>query len=166
MLGLLARRTAAYLVDIVLLFAVLFPAGLLVRYVVGWPGTAPTGPEIWLVSAVNFSLPVWAYFALADASPRGATVGKRLLGLRVVRLDGGRVGLPRAVGRTAVKVLPWEAAHASAFALMTDPAGLNAAQAVGLTLANGLAVAYYVVAAWTAGRRSVHDLVVATAVSG
>ena len=57
MLRLLIRRAGAYVVDIVLLFAVLFPIGQLLRFVIGWPSASATGLEIWLVSALNFSLP-------------------------------------------------------------------------------------------------------------
>jgi uncharacterized RDD family membrane protein YckC len=40
-----------------------------------------------------------AYFVLFARSRRGATIGKRLLGLRVVRLDGRRLGWMEAVER-------------------------------------------------------------------
>lgn len=59
----------------------------------------------------SVSLPAWCYFALSEGSARQATLGKRWLGLRVVDEYGGRVGLGRALARTAVKLLPWELAH-------------------------------------------------------
>src|SRR5262245_33491854 len=102
MLRLLIRRAGAYVVDIVLLFAVLFPIGQLLRFVIGWPSASATGLEIWLVSALNFSLPTWIYFALSDSSAHGATAGKRWIGLRVSRVAGGSVGKARALARTAV----------------------------------------------------------------
>jgi uncharacterized RDD family membrane protein YckC len=161
----LIRRAAAYCVDIALLFVVLFPLGQLARLAVGWPPASPTGPEIWLASALNFSLPTWTYFVLSDSSARGATAGKRLLRLRVVRLTGGPVGRPRALARTAVKVLPWETAHLSAFALSSQPGvSLDPGQLIGLTIANVLVVVYLAVAAWAHGRRSVYDYVAATEV--
>ena len=83
-----------------------------------------------------------------------------MLRLHVVRVTGGRVGTARALARTAVKLLPWETAHLSASVL----AGLEREQVIGLTIANGLAVVYLVVAACTGGRRSVHDYVAATEV--
>jgi uncharacterized RDD family membrane protein YckC len=161
---LLIRRAAAYFTDILLLFAVLAPVGYLARMAAGWPGAAPTGFEVWVASAVNFSVPAWAYFALSDRSPRGATIGKRLLRVRVSRHGIGQVGGLRALARTAVKLLPWETAHVSAFALSAGADGLAPAQVVGLTAANGLAVAYFVAVCLTRGRRSVHDYVVATEV--
>lgn len=160
---LLARRSGAYLFDIALLFLILAPAGLLVRVALDWPAPS-TGPGVWFASWLNFSAPSWAYFAMSDRSSSGKTVGKRVLGLRTVPLDGGRLGSGRALGRTAVKLLPWEAAHFSAFALSTDLSQFSMAQAVGLAVSNGLAVTYWLTAAWTRGRRSVHDFAAGTEV--
>jgi uncharacterized RDD family membrane protein YckC len=161
---LLCRRVTAYFVDIVLLFLVLAPVGQLVRFVINWPVLPCSGQEIWLASALNFSLPTWIYFVLADSLARGGTIGKRLVSLKVVRSVGGRVGMARSMARNAVKLLPWETAHVSAFALSGDSANLELMQMIGLTIANGLAVLYFVVAACTRGRRSVHDYVAATEV--
>src|SRR5262249_49363749 len=105
---LLIRRAGAFLLDILLLFLVLLPVGQLIRLAVGWPTASPTGQELWLAAVLNFSLPTWTYFVLSDRSPRGTTVGKRLLGLHVVHVTGGRIGTATALVRTAVKLLPWE----------------------------------------------------------
>jgi hypothetical protein len=68
---LLIRRAIAFFLDIVLLFLVLYPVGQLVRFVIGWqPSASPTGLEVWLASALNFSLPTWTYLALSDSSAR------------------------------------------------------------------------------------------------
>jgi uncharacterized RDD family membrane protein YckC len=163
---LLIRRAGAYVLDVVLLFLVLFPVGQLLRFAIGWqPPSSPTGLWIWLASALNFSVPTWTYFVLSDSSAGGATVGKSLLGLRVTRVNEGSVGMARALGRTAVKLLPWETAHLSAFAFSAEPGvSLDLGQLIGLTIANVLIVVYFVVAACTGGRRSVHDYVAATEV--
>ena len=163
---LLIRRTGAYLLDIVLLFSVLVPVGQLVRLALGWPlPSSPTGLGVWLASALNFSVPSWTYFVLSDSSTRGATVGKMLLGLRVTRVGDGSVGMARALGRTAVKLLPWETTHLSAFAFSAQPGvSLDVGQLIGLTIADVLIVVYLVVVACTGGRRSVHDYVAATEV--
>jgi uncharacterized RDD family membrane protein YckC len=163
---LLIRRAGAYVLDVVLLFLVLFPVGQLLRFAIGLqPPSSPTGLGVWLASALNFSLPTWTYFVLSDGSTRGATIGKSLLGLRVTRVNDGSVGMARALGRTAVKLLPWETAHLSAFAFSAEPGvSLDLGQLIGLTIANVLIVVYFVVAACTGGRRSVHDYVEATEV--
>ena len=161
---LLIRRVTAFFVDIVLLFLVLAPIGFLVLTALGGPPASPSGPEVWLAIVLNFSVPTWTYFVWSDRSVRGATLGKWLLGVRVVRVMGGRLGMAQALTRTAVKLLPWETVHLSAFALSVDFTVLELRQVIGLSIANGLAVLYFVAAAWTRGRRSVHDYVAATAV--
>jgi hypothetical protein len=68
---LLIRRVGAYLVDVVLLFSVLFPAEQLLRSALGWQRpSSPTGLGVWLASALNFSVPTWTYFVLSDSSAR------------------------------------------------------------------------------------------------
>jgi uncharacterized RDD family membrane protein YckC len=45
------------------------------------------------------------YFALPEVTPFGATLGKRLLGMRVTKLDGTRVGIFRSIARNLLKGL-------------------------------------------------------------
>jgi uncharacterized RDD family membrane protein YckC len=156
---LLIRRATALFLDSVLLFLVLMPAGQLLRLAVGWPSASPTMIEVWFVAVLNFSVPSWIYFIVSDSSPRGATVGKRLLGLHVARVAGQPIGAARALARTAVKLVPWETAHAT-FPLDAYPIG----QWVSMILANGLMVLYLAIAALSRGRRSVHDYVAGTEV--
>ena len=47
----------------------------------------------------------WLYFALMESSPRGATVGKMVLGLRVVDEQGNRISFLRATGRFFAKYI-------------------------------------------------------------
>ena len=163
---LLIRRAGAYVVDIVLLFSVLFPVGQVLVFVIGWPPAAsPTGFVVWLASALNFSLPTWTYFALSDSSRAGIPWGSGCSGCAFVRVTGERVSIARALARTAVKLLPWEMVHLSAFAFSAEPGvSLDLGQLIGLTIANLLVVVYFVVAACTGGRRSVHDYIAATEV--
>ncbi len=159
---LVTRRAGAYVLDIVLLFALLGPAGWLTQWALGF--TPSTGQQIWATLLLNFSFPTWVYFTVSDSSAAGATLGKRCLGLRVSRHDNGRLGAMQALGRTAVKLLPWELVHLAAFGLAEGTGQFTTAQAVGLTIANALAVAYFASAVATRGRRSVHDWVVGTVV--
>ncbi len=48
---------------------------------------------------------LWLYEALMTSSPRGATLGKRALGLRIVRGDGERLSFGRATGRYFLRLL-------------------------------------------------------------
>ena len=160
---LLVRRVAAYLLDILILFAVLAPIGYLLQRLAGLTMTQ-TGPEIWRTILWNFSLPSWLYFILSDSSRLGATFGKRLLWLQVRKINDRRLSPGRALGRTAIKLLPWELVHISAFALSQDLAQFSPLQIGGLIVANLLMVVYLGAAAATKGRRSVHDFVVRTLV--
>jgi uncharacterized RDD family membrane protein YckC len=47
----------------------------------------------------------WLYFALMESSPRGATVGKMVVGLRVVDEQGQRISFLRATGRFFAKFI-------------------------------------------------------------
>jgi len=161
--ALLGRRVAAYLVDILLLFAVLAPAGQLILWVLG-AETPRTGPAIGRVILWNFSLPAWLYFVLSDRSASGATLGKRLLKIQVRDVSGERLSIGRALARTAVKLLPWELVHVSAFALSTDLTRFSQGQVIGVAVANVLTVVYLGVAVATRGRRSVHDYAAGTLV--
>ena len=160
--SLLRRRVGAYILDITVLFAMLGPSGWLIQRLIGW---APTnGPEIWWTLLLNFSVPTWLYFTIADGSPSGATLGKRWLRLRVSRQDGGRPAPMQALGRTAARLLPWELVHVSAFALEKRPGDFSIVQGTGLAFANALMLAYLACAAWTHGRRSIHDVLAGTVV--
>jgi uncharacterized RDD family membrane protein YckC len=108
------------------------------------------------------TLPVALYFALAEASPRQATWGKRRRGLRVVGPLGGRLSIGRSAARTALKFVPWELAHAGVWGLTlagAEPAPfatvLLAAAWVGVGV-NGAAIAWR--------RRAPYDVLAGTAV--
>lgn len=52
------------------------------------------------IGLVLFSILVrWLYFALQESSAAQATIGKRVLGIRVIDMKGGRIGFGRATGR-------------------------------------------------------------------
>ncbi|QES50454.1 RDD family protein [Streptomyces venezuelae] len=62
-----------------------------------------TGGE-W-TAAGNWTLAVFAVLAVLTVGTVGFTPGKRILGLRVVAEDGGRLGFPRVLLRTALLLL-------------------------------------------------------------
>lgn len=47
----------------------------------------------------------WLYYAFMESSAKGATIGKRALGLRVTNMDGDQVGFGKASGRYFGKYL-------------------------------------------------------------
>lgn len=92
-------RVAAYVLDVVVLavaivavvgagFALSFALGVLLAVlalVVGWIG----------------------YWTFLEGGARGQTLGKRVVGIKVVAEDGGRAGYGRALGRTLVARVIW-----------------------------------------------------------
>jgi uncharacterized RDD family membrane protein YckC len=50
-------------------------------------------------------LATWLYFALCESSTWQATVGKKMLGLRVTDLGGNRITFAKATGRHFGKIL-------------------------------------------------------------
>jgi uncharacterized RDD family membrane protein YckC len=79
----------------------------------------------------------WLYEALMTSSPRGATLGKLALGLRIVRVDGAQLSFGRATARHFLK-------------FMITPL---------VPLAIG-----YLMAAFTAHKRALHDFLADTLV--
>lgn len=63
-----------------------------------------------LYTFLTLSLPILLYFAGYESSARQATPGMQWLGLLVTDGAGERIGLGRALGRNAVKLLPFQIA--------------------------------------------------------
>lgn len=113
----IVARGLAYLIDCACAFG-LFAATQLVLFA---PLRSAVGiTDDWFRSGLNtelytlltISIPVWIYFAALESSPWQATLGKKLVGLRVVDLrSSSRIDFPRSVCRTVIKLLPWELAH-------------------------------------------------------
>jgi uncharacterized RDD family membrane protein YckC len=107
-------RFAAILVDGLIVmgcFLVFWVIMLLATFVVGLiAGVVPIlgvvcGLILFLVYlAVAIGGP-WYYFAKQESSPNMATIGKRLLGLQVVDLQGQRISFMKATGRHFGKIL-------------------------------------------------------------
>ena len=61
---------------------------------------AAMGTMILVVLAINF-----CYFIFMESSAKQATVGKMVLGLKVINANGGRISMGQSVGRTLSKLL-------------------------------------------------------------
>ncbi len=155
---LVLRRAGAYVVDIVILFAVMFPLGWAVVLLGGF--SPSSGVQIWEATLINFSIPAWTYFCLSDSVWGGQTLGKRMLKVRVIGPSGLPPRIGRALLRTAVKLLPWELAHIGGFALQ----GYPVIQWVSIGVSNLLILIYLAALIPTKGRRSIHDWVARTQV--
>jgi uncharacterized RDD family membrane protein YckC len=82
------QRLGAYAVDIVITNVVIFILGSFVR---------ETGPSLFLSFAIGLG-----YFSLLEGSGSGQTVGKRVLGIRVVDFEtGAPITYARAFARNA-----------------------------------------------------------------
>ena len=97
---------------------------------------AAVGGIIFLIAIIAF-VGVWLYEALMTSSERGATLGKRALGLRVVKSDGTRLSFGRATGRFFAK----------AFITGLIPFGIG-----------------YMMAGFTDRKRALHDMIADTLV--
>ncbi len=160
LITMVSRRTGAFLLDILIIFGICAPTGYLIQHLIG--NSPETGSAIWLTVLVNFSLPTWIYFVLGDRSKKGKTVGKRLFKLKVIARTSERIGWGRAFARTAIKLLPWEMIHFSAFALSNEPGTFTGVQYIGLATGNSLAFVYFMASVFSQGKRSIHDLALGT----
>jgi uncharacterized RDD family membrane protein YckC len=106
-LGSAGSRAAAFMIDVVMMIMVLVILTLGLFYLFQssrWSGGS-TGPAqilavLWLVGAFVLRN---GWFSLFEMGTRGATPGKRLLGLRVVARDGARLTGAAVVARNAMR---------------------------------------------------------------
>lgn len=163
--GIALRRVCATAVDYLLVVAyigMITVVALIVR-ISGLVGPAPS-PEAyrWIGQAVLFAtltVPVVIWLAWWEAAPRGATPGKRLLGLRVeVAAHGRPLGFGQALVRNALKVaLPWELAHTAVWRLRAWPAVPEDPVAWALLAAAYLLAFWYVLALFLGRRHAPYD---------
>lgn len=94
---------------------------------------------------IAYAVLIWAYFVLQETSSAQATVGKRLLGIRVSTEDGGRLSIAAASVRAWPMYLP-------TVALLAGLAGTAISSLIGLLgLVACLAVAF------SARKQGLHD---------
>jgi uncharacterized RDD family membrane protein YckC len=166
------RRVAAFAVDyavILVYLGVLALVGVLGRAIGVLPAEVTTPAArvaAQLAGIVVLTLPVTLWFAGWEATPAGATPGKRVLGLRVVTTGGDRLGWPRSLLRTTLKfVVPWELAHTAVWNLLAWPAdGGSVVDMVLLGVANAIIVVD-LVALFVGTRRPPYDRIAGTLVT-
>ena len=131
---------------------------------VGSPASVrQAGFVIWSVTAVLFLVPALAYFTIADAEGR-RTIGKRATGLIVRRSGGAEVAIGVSLARSFLKLLPFALVHFFGFALVEDAEQFTQMQSTGITIGNGVGVAYLVATILSSGARGLHDVVMGTEV--
>lgn len=107
------RRFVALLIDGLLLTIIIVPilaisgAILTPMMMAGAINGEPSmGPMIALIAINGFMSLLGAfYFVFFERSASGATLGKRLIGIRVVDKEGRRIGFGRAIGRLLGKIV-------------------------------------------------------------
>ena len=148
------RRVAAWVIDTIIV--------LVGTYLVGsflWPDLVETTTHVsesdgarlevvsyalsWLGSIV-FGIALGVYTALQEAGRAQATIGKRMLGLRVTGLDGGRISLLTAILRCWPLWLP---------GLVSMVVGLN-------FIVGFAAIAACIAVAFTRRKQGLHDMLV------
>ena len=146
------RRVAAWLIDTIIVLVGVYLVGSFL-----WPDLIETTTRVsesdgarlevvsyalsWLGSAV-FGIALGVYTALQESSRAQATVGKRMLGLRVMGLDGGRISQFTAIYRCWPLWLP---------GLIGMVEGLN--YVVGFA-----AIAACIAVAFTRRKQGLHDM--------
>lgn len=110
------RRFWGLAVDRILLGIVLFPLGMMFGLqFLAWPGNWESEEFIFeRLGALIFgsltmwfirTLADWLYAALFQSSPKQATLGQMLLGVKVTDLEGRRISFGRATGRHFAAIL-------------------------------------------------------------
>lgn len=125
------KRFVAYMLDTMLISIV---SGIVIFSFVFLSVTDnPSSNESILLQLAiqSFSIAInWLYFALMESSAKQATLGKMLLGIKVTDINGQRISFGRATGRHFGKILS------------------------AITLSIG-----YIMAAFTAKKQALHDMV-------
>lgn len=99
-LGAAGSRAAAYVVDLLLMLFILIGVTILIGYSANGRAQDEALGIVWLLGA--FALRN-GWFVLFELGSRGATPGKRVMGLRVIARDGGRLTGSAVVARNAMR---------------------------------------------------------------
>lgn len=125
-------RVGAYFIDVVVLIIPL----LLISFLFRAASPANDQLEMAIVDLIDSFLSLivwWIYFAVMHSSEWQATVGKRVVGLKVVDENGNRISFGRATGRYFAELLS------------------------GLILLIG-----YMMVGWTKRKQGLHDMIANT----
>lgn len=92
-------RMGAYLIDFIIRIVIIFAGSMLAA----WSGFVVGGKVVSGIMMLSWFLLDWFYSVLFEAGKRGATPGKRMLGLRVVQATGAPITLGQAVVRNFLR---------------------------------------------------------------
>lgn len=91
------QRIGAFAIDLAILTAVSVVIALAAEFL----GDSEDPVTVPLLSAFQLLMP-WFYYAVMESSPKGATLGKMILGIRVADAEGNTP----TFGRTALRAIP------------------------------------------------------------
>lgn len=95
------KRVVAYIIDVVIVMVVAFVVSIILRMVMTFSSEEAVGQMAMSVYTIVF----FSYFILLESSAKQATVGKGLLGMKVINRDGERLSILNAAGRNIARIL-------------------------------------------------------------
>jgi len=104
-LGRVSERAAAFIIDLVIVMVTLFAFTLLAITAVVGSGTKEAAEATGIIWLLGFFVLRNCYFIAFELGMRAATPGKRIMRLRVVARDGGRLTGEAVVARNAMREL-------------------------------------------------------------
>jgi uncharacterized RDD family membrane protein YckC len=118
-----------------------------------------------LIGFLTLILPVLIYFISSELGVSSNTLGKRIVGLKVVSMDNQKLTVNQVVLRNVVKFLPWEYAHILVYILILVPKDADSQLLIfGLILANIIPLVYLAMIVLRKDHRGPHELVSRTIV--
>jgi uncharacterized RDD family membrane protein YckC len=104
-------RLVAYIIDTVIMFLIFIPLSLALGLFAAASSDGGDEATMALLQAANMGMNLvslvvtWLYSSLLESSSWQATVGKKLIGIRVTDMNGNRIGFGQATGRHFGKIL-------------------------------------------------------------
>lgn len=151
-----SKRVIAFILDILILFPILFLLSIILIQVLGPPVT-PFQTYIRII--INFSIPFWIYSILNDFSKSGSSYGKKIMKIKVISSKNVRLNLFQAILRTAIKLIPWEMTHLTFFGLSETWGSFSIIQIVLVVIIYILIFMYIFIMIKTRGLKGIHDYI-------
>lgn len=107
------NRAGALMLDVMIIFGGLLAFNLLLLWIAGGllegtsldPSAAPKGAQEFLqiLMVISGFVTWYGYFLVQELGPRGATLGKRMLGIRIASRSGGRLAPEAVIARNLIR---------------------------------------------------------------
>jgi uncharacterized RDD family membrane protein YckC len=98
-------RFGAYMIDFIVCFVILFIFSMLFGVSMAFGGDSDNLEWGALGLIAVMYIAIILYFPILESSSWQATIGKRAVGIKVIDLDGRRIGFGRALGRFFAKII-------------------------------------------------------------